>query len=318
MNDIYMASKYQEAQRKKQTELLKQKSPVFYGAKGGCNFRGKDRDFVMTDGKHNLYAPIQDAVVKYFEENRISWWGGGKPTGHVLSSQIACLNHLFAMRDDKEFVLRFLNGIRNEFVDVLPIAMDKVESYISFEIVSRHDHMNEGASSRGTQCTSIDAMIYAKHKSRQNWLIPIEWKYTEHYNNDNKAIGSKGVVRQGRYNDLIKNSSYLKSDDLSIYYYEPFYQLMRQTLWAEQMIKYKDDEILKADNFLHVHIIPSENGDLLQKKYRCSGLGMEVTWRNILKDQSKYIIVDPENILTGMAGNPEYLDLRNYLTTRYY
>lgn len=281
-------------------------------------FMGVERDFVMTDGARNIYAPIRDAVVRYFKDNRISWWGGGKPTGHVLSSQIACINHLFAMKDEKAFVLQFLNGVRDEFVDVMSITTDKFPAYISFEAVSKIDHLNEGKSSRGTQCTSIDALIYAKHRSGQNWLIPIEWKYTEHYNNDNKAAGSKGIIRQGRYNELINKSEYLKSDDLSIYYYEPFYQLMRQTLWAEQMIAHRNEETLKADNFLHMHIIPSENKDLLQKKYKCSGSDMESTWRGMLKDQSRYIIVDPKNVLTGMVGSPDYDSLRNYLSVRYY
>jgi hypothetical protein len=34
------------------------------------------------------------------------------------------------------------------------------------------------------------------------------------------------------------------------------------------MIEYKNDERIKADYFIHVHIIPKENNDLLNKKYK--------------------------------------------------
>jgi hypothetical protein len=42
---------------------------------------------------------------------------------------------------------------------------------------------------------------------------------------------------------------------------------MRQTLWAEQMIAHKDSETIKADHYIHVHVIPQENNELLDKIY---------------------------------------------------
>ncbi len=280
---------------------------------------GRERGFVLADSERekNLYDPIRDKAIAYFNDNNVSWWGGNKPTGHILSSQIACLNHLFAIRDDKDDVLQLLNGVRNEFVDILPITTDKSPKYIQFEAVSGKDYLNEKTTTRGSQCTSIDALIYAKHQTGQNWLILIEWKYTEHYNDDDKAAGNKGNERKRRYNELIINSKYLNSDNLAIYYFEPFYQLMRQTLWAEQMVTNSDNETLKAENFLHIHVIPSENTDLLGKRYKLSGKNMEITWRDMLKDQHKYIIVDPRKFVGGVLNIPKYADLRTYLTERY-
>lgn len=83
-----------------------------------------------------------------------------------------------------------------------------------------------------------------------------------------------------RYNGLITKSQQLKSlenYESSAYYLEPFYQLMRQTLWAEQMIKNKAAERIKADHYLHIHVIPNNNVDLLQKTYKFSNQNMEVT-----------------------------------------
>lgn len=319
---------YKDKECARQQTLI-ETSGIFNGIAGGKRFRGKARDFVLTDGKSNLYAPVRNDALVYFKENGIIWWGGYKPTGHVLSSQIACVNHLFAIRNDAEAVLSILNNIRNEFTEVRPIPCDKTPTYIAFEVVSDEDHLNEGIPNRGSNSTSIDALIYARHRSGEIWLLPIEWKYTEHYNNQDKSneirkgepkgFNGKGKERMRRYNNLITASDQLKTLDEyagSLYYYEPFYQLMRQTLWAENMVRNKKTERLKADNYLHVHVIPSENDELLRKKYKVSKKGMESSWRDMLTDQSKYVIIDPQSLLSPTAS--KYPELHDYLYTRYW
>lgn len=320
-----MASKYQDAERARVEHLIKSENPVFYGGKAGKYFMTKNRDFVLQENLKNLYAPICNGALEYFKFNSISWWGGSRPTGHILSSQIACINHLFQIRLDKSAVLTILKNVSNDFVDVFEINTDKhLPAYIQFEAVSDNDYLNEGQPTRGNNCTSVDALIYAKHKDGSRWIIPIEWKYTEHYNNQNKAtegfkkdpLNCKGEKRKNRYTDLINNSKQLINIDHSCFYFEPFYQLTRQTLWAEQMIKNKDLETIKADNYLHIHVIPSENKDLLNKQYKCSGLEMETTWRKLLKDQTKYQIIAPSKLLNGI-DSLKYKDLLHYLKVRY-
>ena len=313
-----MSSKYYYSQRDKQQALIG--SPIFNGDKGHGYFRGKPYPFVLQDGRNNLYPPFEE-VQRYFDENKISWWAGDKPTGHVLSSQMACLNHLFPLMRDKEAVLKILNGVRNEFTEVLPIMCDKEPQYIAFEVVSKEDHLNELYSTRGSNCTSVDAFILARHKSGKVWLIPIEWKYTEHYATEDKSEGEKGETRKSRYNELIKDSTQLITlPNFKVYYQEPFYQLMRQTLWAEQVKANKATEILKADDYFHIHVIPSANAGLLKTNprfpYKVSGKGMEETWRSCLTDQSKYQIVDPEVLLSPIKD--DYPDLIQYLQTRYW
>ena len=303
-------------------------SDIFSGDKGNGYFMGKPRHFVLKDGMNNLYEPIRNDVIRYFKDNKISWWGGDKPSGHTLSSQIACLNHLFAIMGDKEAVLAMLNGVRDEFKEVLSVQCDAAPQYIGFEVVSEEDPLNEKTSTRGSNCTSVDAFIYAKHKDDSIWLIPIEWKYTEHYANldksnedrqgEEKGSNGKGQERVRRYSALTDASLQLKSLDSyygSIYYQEPFYQLMRQTLWAENVVKLKEEK-LKADNYMHIHVIPSANKDLLDKKYSVSGMGMEETWRSMLTNQSKYIIVDPQKLLEPIKD--KYPELASYLKKRYW
>jgi len=321
-----MVSKYQEIQRAKQINLIESNSEIFYGGKAGAKFMGKIRNFVLNDNEKNLFKPIREKAISYFANNNIAWWGGKKPTGHVLSSQIACVNHLFLIRNDKQEVLSLLSSFSNSFVDVLPINTDKYSpAYIQFESVSDHDNLNEKSSTRGINCTSIDSLIYAVHEDGSKWLIPIEWKYTEFYNNQNKATEGckdnpdkcKGAVRKKRYSVLINRSKQLKSKDHTCYYFEPFYQLMRQTLWVEEIINNSANETLKATNYIHLHVIPSKNRDLLQKQYKCSKKGMEETWRQHLNDPDKYLIITPENLLSKIS-HKTYGKLLNYLKNRYW
>ena len=85
-----------------------------------------------------------DEVNSYFTENRISWWGGEEPTTHTLSSQIACINHLFPIRTSQDSVLKIAQSIDPEFESVEILGNDKgKDGFISFEVVSEKDHLNE-------------------------------------------------------------------------------------------------------------------------------------------------------------------------------
>ncbi len=307
---------------------------VFNGDKGNgiVIIKGKQCQYpyILENGVNNLYAPIKDDAIDYFDANNISWWGGNGPTGNTLSSQIACLNHLFALRDDKDAVLAILNGVSDQFVDVLPISYgeEKCVGYIAFEVVSRHNRLNEGTPQRGANCTSIDALMHAVDRSGKKWLIPIEWKYKESYSDADKSTEDRegepkgangtGDERMRRYNALITCSKQLKSLDEyqgSIYYRETFYQLMRQTLLAEQMIEHKD---IDADDFLHINVIPKENEELLEKKCNLSGKNMESTWRDMIKCQEKYVVIDPADLMEPITRIPKYEKLCCYLKKRYW
>ena len=180
-----------------------------------------------------------------FKNNKISFWGGNL-TNHTLSSQVACLNHLFSIREDKETVLSIIKQIDPTVKDIIDIENDSC--YIAFEAVGDNNYLNEGINSRGINCTSIDALICSVRDNGKIVLNIIEWKYTEKYGDFSK----ENEVRRLRYENLIKKSNQLKLENKAIYYIEPFYQLMRQTLWAEALIRNKDCESIKADDYLHI------------------------------------------------------------------
>ena len=334
MTKQYQKKVFRSKEKRHHIKLIKDK---FFGNDKGYGYFGKDKkryNFVLEDGGNNLYEPIRSEALKYFKENDIEWWGDNLdyPTGHTVSSQIACLNHLMFLRQKPTEVLSLINGLGQiEFTKVLPVPCDADISYIAFEVISDNSYLNEPEHIRGSYCTSIDALIYAEDINNEKWIIPIEWKYTETYNDSSKDDKSledyewrkvehgKGKERMRRYNGLITQSQQLKSlenYESSAYYFEPFYQLMRQTLWAEQMIKNKAAERIKADHYLHIHVIPNNNVDLLQKTYKFSNQNMEVTWRCMLNEQSKYIIINPQKLMSPIQNKcPE---LYNYLKTRYY
>lgn len=281
-------------------------------------------------------------VKDYFENHQIKWWTccfdapkGVKPDGksitrHLVSSQVACINHLFFIKHDKNAVLSIINGIKGmpvKFKGVLNIPCDEGENnYIAFEVIASQDYLHEKILKRGECCTSVDAFVYAVDENDERWLIPIEWKYTETYDREDKSAGAKGKTRLSRYcnlegNNLIGNSKQLRSlDDYkhSIYFQEPFYQLMRQTLWAECICNSKDEKILPAQHFVHIHVCPKDNKELLNKHYAevTNKNTMEEAWREMLTDQSLYHLIDPKDLMKPIAE--KYPDLYNYLKKRYW
>lgn len=335
-----------EMRQQKQQELFR-KSITNKGFKYILDDSERDRNLYNWQDKDTVQR-----VKDYFKENKIKWWNclfdapkGQKPDGlnitrHLVSSQLACINHLFFIKHDKEAVLSIINGIKDmpvKFKDVMNIPCDKgSDNYIAFEVVASKDYLHEKDLKRGEFCTSVDAFVYALDENNERWLIPIEWKYTETYKRDDKSIESdpkkepgnesKGKTRLSRYcntkgDNLIGNSKQLKSlPDYkhSIYFQEPFYQLMRQTLWAECICNNEEEKVLPAEHFVHIHVCPKENKELLDKWYAevTNKQSMEEAWREMLSDQSLYHLVDPKELLRPIAKS--YPELYNYLQERYW
>ncbi len=327
----------------------KREEQVFDGAQGGGLYDGKAYSHVLQCGKKNLFEWIRDkekfpqykSAIDYFDANEITWHKGGveKIVGNTLSSQIACLNHLFAIREDEEAVRAMINGIYDiKFESVEKITYDKChKGYIAFEVIDENNKLKERGHRRGSYCTSIDALVCAVDKDQNKWLIMIEWKYTETYGNKDystddgkgpKDENKTGKARMKLYDHLIKDSDYLErpKDDKyqgSIYYQEPFYQLMRQTLWAEQVIKHglssedENAEPMEAVEYLHIHVIPKDNDEFRR------GGETEQIWTSMLTEEGKkrYKTIDPEELLAPIADEkkfPKYTSLINYLRTRYW
>lgn len=308
-----MTMNYKERQKQHQINLLSNPRIFIPGTEGYGVYRERPYPHILKNGKRNLHPPknFEEAVCKYFENNQIQWSAGA---GNLLSSQIACLNHLFSIRKDKDLVLKIIQGIDPDFVDVFQLKNDTYQSqYISFEVVARTDNfMNEGKPTRGARCTSIDALIIAQRKNGDTCLIPIEWKYTE----QEKSNKYENETRHRRYDELINESQYLRSTDAKAYktlYKQPYYELMRQTLWAELIVKNEAKKWLDVTDFLHLHVVPNDNTAFRGRKGE-----MEETWKSCLEDPKKYKLIDPSELFEPIKKEAKCQKLIDYLNERYW
>lgn len=292
-------SKYEIQQSNRAKELIKS-SNIFNGDFGGKLFTTDNglipkADYLLNS-RNNLHNFMVQDVIDYFEKYEIVFWKTGisgvdeykMPTGHTLSSQISCLNHLFPFRNDKKAV-EDLFGISN------PEKLD--DGYITFEFTNKNiSYLNESCETRGTKCTSIDAFVKSNKIG-----IGIEWKYTETDFDTTKANDYWKQRYIERYKPLLKNSNIIEND--SLISCQMYYELMRQTLLLEQMTLH--DEI---PDYKNIVVCPKGNKEL----FECCN-----DWKSNLKDNKKFEIIDPKELLANI-DSMKYQPLIDYLSIRYW
>jgi hypothetical protein len=217
---------------------------------------------------------------------------------------------------------KILQNINSDFVELFP---DFEHGYIGFEVVSKNSYLGEVADgkeqTRGANCTSVDAMMTGVLRNGKKIQVLIEWKYTELYPKLDKSAGSSGTTRKNRYDNLIDDNDSPLNRTVSIdnFYYEPFYQLMRQTLLAWQMIKNKANE-LYADEWIHLDVIPENN---LILRYQVPSpdfiqMDIEAAWKSQLKEPEMYNVITPQKLLKPLIFDTDYRSLITYLNKRYW
>jgi hypothetical protein len=299
---------YREKEREK---AIKIRDLLFKDPGNGLFFK-KNREFVLKDTSLNLWEGIREDALHYFKRNKIPWWLGkeDEPTGHLLSSQIACVNHLYYLRQRKDLATAVLRGIDNSITEALIID----DGYVEFEFIGCRNYLREKSWERGANCTSVDAVMIGKNKSGKKTFFLIEWKYTEYYHKDDKYCPPRAEI----YDDLIsdKNSPFTKKD-VKIYYFEPFYQMMRQTLLGWKLIEYKDH---CCSDYYHIHVIPDENVDLLNNitSPHLEGNNIKQAWKSTLNDPNKYISVSPKDFLNPCSEIVDSQSFLSYLKKRYW
>ena len=332
--------KYYYAERRKQEALYNNK---FWGStpngghwtifKNGKKIKVvKNLPYILHQNysKENLYVDIREDALLYFKQNKISWWrqqeDNYSPTGHLVSSQIHCLNHLMAIQRDKKAVMAMIKAICPTITDIYPSPIDsnveikdgklhRFNSYITFEFTcDNRNLLHESGDKRGKKCTSVDALVYAKDKNKGNVLIPIEWKYTESYEKTPKERAHQESVK--RYVDLANLKSSNLKEWILDYEWDPLYEFARQELLMERIIAKKPlcgfgnkKKALEANDFIHVVVRPNENAEIIEDI---------AAFRKTIVEKSKFIEVDPQTLLAPLQQFEEYSDLLTYLQTRYW
>ena len=91
-----------------------------------------------------------------------------------------------------------------------------------------------------------------------------------------------------------------------LYNWDPQYELARQTLLMEQII---DNKPFKADDYRHIVVCPNDNIEMVAEAE---------AFKDSLEENSKFIIIDPQDLLSPLKGNDDYKELMEYLGTRYW
>jgi hypothetical protein len=211
----------------------------------------------------NLAPLIREAIDLYFGPPRNITWH--KHADHGLSSQVCCLNFFAPLAKEPEMLSRVIG----DALGISPPRMLPIEEsptgepwFVGFEWTGRANYLNEwpkGARSatRGANATSADAIVRFEAHGRIETIL-IEWKYTEKYGapisangNETRALRYSGKVFAP--NGPIRADCGVKLED---FFWEPFYQLLRQQMLAWQMALAREDG---AHHVRVLHISPRRN-----------------------------------------------------------
>jgi len=208
-------------------------------------------------------------------------------------------------KEETKALLSILNSIQNRyrFVKILVNPLDRANcnGNICFEFIWKNRTLlGEKYEKRGAMCTSIDAVIYAESSNGERILMPIEWKYVETY--EHKRAFQTSI---DRYKSRLDKGSNIK-EWIEAYEYDPLYELVRQTMLVENIIKC-NDVMLPVDDYLHINVIPEGNVELRSEISLYFGG---------LKDMGKFILIDPREMLQSVKDT--HSDLYNYLEARYW
>jgi len=310
---------YLEDQRQK---AIQHRDLIFKDPGGGI-FRNLEREFVLSNPALNIWAGVREDAIAYFKRHDIPFWDNvnGGPTGHILSSQIACINHLYFLRQRQDVATAILQNVDNKVRCALLLDNGDGDSgYVDFEVIGKENYLKEKSHSRGANSTSVDAVMLAEMQEGTRKLFFIEWKYVEQYKNQpSKAEGENGLTRTNIYKPhLDKPDCPILPADITELFTEPYYQLMRQTLLAHEMIKAKE---YGATDYQHLHIIPKENKDLREVNTvqgKLKGTNLSETWTRLLKSPEKYKVMDPKDFISPAKKCKDTLAVTVYMEQRYW
>jgi hypothetical protein len=156
--------------------------------------------------------------------------------------------------------------------------------------------------------------MIGRTKSGERRAFLVEWKYTEFYRTEDKYIPERAKVYDGL---IAATDSPFKAMPPRDLYFEPFYQMMRQTLLGWLIATNKDHG---CSSYRNVHVVPKENmefhGGLTAP--RLQGANVAEAWRGVLRDPTLYIATTPADLIRPIEGLKDTKALTGYLKRRYW
>ena len=219
----------------------------------------------------NLLPGIRAEALSRFIRHEIEWHHGGEspdgtpwPCGHLLDSQVQCVNTLLTLAHEPGAILDFALAVEPEAETVVDVEDG---SPVAFEWVGLADHLGEWRgrppTKRGRFTTSADALMVARRRDGGRTGIIVEWKYTESYAHPKSFWGDGGTDRREVYRARYERgtSAFRSRPPIEAYFHEPHYQLLRLTLLADAMVSAAE---LGIDRAVVVHAVPRGNDALLR------------------------------------------------------
>lgn len=265
---------------------------------------------------------------EYFGPPRNIAWH--RHADHGLSSQVCCLNFLGPLANEPELLSAIIgNALGIDRPCMLPVEEGPKGQpwFVGFEWTGRADHLSEWAkgaksATRGANATSADAIVRFQHGGRIETLL-IEWKYSEKYGAPISADGN--ATRTGRYADkAFAPNGPIRADlglSISDFFWEPFYQLMRQQTLAWRMTATREDG---ADRVRVLHISPNGNRALHKvTSPSLSKFGDDAfeAFRAVLVNSDNFLCRTTDEVfgkfVMAEQNTPTELDWSRYLLDRY-
>ena len=242
-----------EMREKRRQERFRNESPTISDAgRSPSDDKGRRNGHLLSLGseQENLHPTLrgETGATRFMTDRNVKWWrsarsgdesGRSGPTRNLASSQIACINFLLPLAGNRDALAAILSSIDDDIVDVAAIDDSRAgtTSLVELEWIGL-SHALEGPSktTRGANTTSVDAFLVAETTSGHRAYL-LEWKYVEQYWTEYLGAGSKGKTRRERYRSPYARSPSFKTGiPLDAWFYDPFYQIMRQRLLADRMV----------------------------------------------------------------------------------
>lgn len=156
---------------KPQQAEFKVKSPYFSdAARADGLYADSPRPFCLplAHAEENLMPAIRSTALDHFAMNEIKWHQGqnGKPSNHLCSSQVCCVNFLFPFADKPDALAALLRPLYPTLKRMIPIECGL---YVTFEWIGQKNYLGEkisrnGKRTRGANFTSADAAVRFEHQ----------------------------------------------------------------------------------------------------------------------------------------------------------
>jgi len=295
-----------------------------------------------------FYEPLADTILSYLTEEKIALHTEAL---NLKSSQVACLNFLFPLRQDLDLAraaLRsFLPGLREvtgiEFEYTGPQDVTGVECVGTPKATKWLGEPERGR--RGQNRTSIDAAIYWIGRRKRKHITLVEWKYTEKNFGECSAFEARcRALDVARDRDPARSCLLTTGGDhRSRHYWEhmeeagislpafsnvqgcpfqgPFYQLLRQFLLAAYLRQTGEADEVEVVSIgfarnTKLHEVPSQLRSLVDS----GGEGVVGAWNAVLTGVHPMRHWTVEELMARVRVNKIegiYLGWRNYLRERY-